>query len=115
MYQLYIILHNVHSILAILDNNKITKHLQVYLPLLSGTLPVPGFGDHGVPYLSIFKYFYRCRLLNPHPNTEALCIGNSLFTSAMLSFDFSAYAKVFYSFIFHGMSKEANASPSYSN
>src|SRR5437870_6035534 len=70
---------------------------------------------HGVPLVSVFRCSYHFCFFYFHSNTESLCICNSLSSSATLSLNFSNYAKVFYFFISHNMSKEAHLSPSYSN
>src|SRR5438552_18654544 len=66
-------------------------------------------------HISLFRCSYHFRFLYFHPFTEALCIDNSLSSSATLSFDLATYAKAFYFFISHYMSKEAHLSASYRN
>src|SRR5437899_3339884 len=82
---------------------------------LSAVVHYQCFDGHGVPLVSVFRCSYHFCFFYFHPNTEALCIGNSLSSSATLSLNFSTYAKVFYFCISHNMSKEAHLSPSYSN
>src|SRR5437899_1090974 len=79
--------------------------------LLSGVVHYQCFDGHGVPLVSVFRCSYHFCFFYFHPNTEALCIGNCLPSSATLSLNFSTYAKVFYFFISHNMSKEAHLSP----
>src|SRR5437870_13351230 len=85
------------------------------LLLLLCAVPSPGLGGHGFPHFSVFRCSYHFRFLYIHPFTEALCIDNSLSSYATLSFDFATYAKAFYFFISHYMSKEAHLSASYRN
>src|SRR5437899_5021072 len=61
--------------------------------LLSGVVHYQCFDGHGVPLVSVFRFSYHFCLFYFHPNTEALCIGNSLSSSATLSLNFSTYAK----------------------
>src|SRR5438132_11485834 len=83
------------------------------LLLLLCAVPSPGLGGCGFPHFSVFRCSYHFRFPYLRPFTEALCIDNSLSSSATLSFDFATYAKVFYFFISHYMSKEAHLSASY--
>src|SRR5579872_4894386 len=76
----------------------------LYLLLLS-ILPVPSVDGHGVSFFSVCRasdhfYFYV------HTFTETLCIGNSLSSFGMLSFNFSAYDYALYFFIPHNMTKK---------
>src|SRR5438132_689531 len=87
----------------------------ICLLLLLCAVPSPGLGGHGFPNFSVFRCSYHFRFLYLHPFTEALCIDNSLSSSATLSFDFATYAKAFYFFISHYTSKEAHLSASYRN
>src|SRR5207244_2890646 len=74
--------------------------MQYYnLLLLSGVVHYQCFDGHGVPFVSVFRCSYHFCFFYFYPNSEALCIGNSLSSSATLSLNFSTYAKVFYFFI----------------
>src|SRR5438132_9824903 len=111
-YQIYLIYFYIFVVK--LSDTYLCYYVIVIL-LLSGVLHYQCFDGHGVPLVSVFRCSYHFCFFYFHPNTEALCIGNSLSSSATLSLNFSTYAKVFYFFISHSMSKEAHLSPSYSN
>src|SRR5437899_8417016 len=51
--------------------------LNYELLLLSGVVHYQCFDGHGVPLVSVFKFSYHFCFFYFHPNTEALCIGNS--------------------------------------
>ena len=80
------------------------------LLLLSVALPVPGFGGHGVPDVTILRWYYHCSLCYFRPITEALCINNYLSSTSTPSFVSVAFAEVFYFFIPSIMLKEAHLS-----
>src|SRR5437870_1003236 len=83
--------------------------------LLSGVVHYQCFDGHGVTLVSVLDALIISVSSIFLSNTEALCIGNSLPSSATLSLNFSTYAKVFYFFIPHNIFKEAHLSPSCSN